>query len=231
MKKAFTLLELVFVVVAIGILAAAMIPRINTNRLGEAGHQLVSHIRYTQHLAMSDDQYDSNDSNWYLNKWQIIFEQTVKSNNQYSYTIYSDYVGVSSGNANSINEIAVNPLNKTKRLTGGTDAVDIDDPESTPSMNLGQTYGVTDVKVTGGTASIAKNVWFDHMGRPYNIGSGTMNSPLAGLATTPIFIKLCIDTCNGADNLPTNDNEVVVKIEDETGYSCVLDTAGNCLDI
>jgi len=235
MKKAFTLLELVFVIVVIGILAAAIIPRIYTNRIGEAAHQLVSHVRYTQHLAMSDDQYNSVDpqNDWYKNKWQIIFENTEKSNGEESYTIYSDFQGLSTGNANSKDEIAINPLNRSQRLTGGTDAIDVDEPEATPSMNLGETYGITEVKVTGGTASTAQNVWFDNMGRPYNIGSGSMNSPLAGLATSPIFIKLCTNGCSGDNNKSTNDDEAVIRINKETGYSCILEQNSDsvCLDI
>ncbi|WP_373072253.1 prepilin-type N-terminal cleavage/methylation domain-containing protein [Sulfurimonas sp.] len=232
MKKAFTLLELVFVVVAIGILAAAIIPRINTNRLPEAAHQLVSHVRYVQHLAMSDDKYDSLDSNWYKNKWQIMFERSSETGGGYSYTIFSDFTGTSTGNADAA-EIAVNPLDRNKRLTGGTTGIEFNKPEATTSMNLGRAYGVddlNDLKFTGGTSSNAKRVLFDHMGRPYRISS-SMSSPIDGIATSPIFIKLCTDTCSGADNLPTNDNEVVVRINNETGYSCVLDTAGNCLDI
>ncbi|MCF6310454.1 MAG: type II secretion system GspH family protein, partial [Sulfurimonas sp.] len=58
MKKAFTMLELVMVIVVIGILAAVMLPRVASDRLAEAATQVISHIRYTQHLAMVDDQFD-----------------------------------------------------------------------------------------------------------------------------------------------------------------------------
>ena len=60
MKKAFTMLELVFVIVVIGILAAAIIPSTRTNPAQEAAIQLLSDIRYTQHLAMIDDKYGQN---------------------------------------------------------------------------------------------------------------------------------------------------------------------------
>lgn len=65
MRKAFTMIELVFVIVVIGILAAVIIPNTRTNPLQEAAIQLLSHIKYTQHLAMTDDTYDENDPNWY----------------------------------------------------------------------------------------------------------------------------------------------------------------------
>jgi len=71
MKKAFTMLELVFVIVVAGIIAAVVIPNTKTNPAQEAAIQLLSHIRYTQHLAMVDDKYDSTNANWFQNRWQI----------------------------------------------------------------------------------------------------------------------------------------------------------------
>ena len=56
-KKAFTMLELVFVIVVSGILAATFIPRFDRDNLQEAADQVISHIRYTQHLAMVDDKF------------------------------------------------------------------------------------------------------------------------------------------------------------------------------
>lgn len=84
MKKAFTMLELIMVIVVIGILAAVILPRTDSNRAREAATQLISHIRYTQHLAMIDDKFDSTaGSNWYRNLWQIVF-------NNGSYSIVSN---------------------------------------------------------------------------------------------------------------------------------------------
>lgn len=80
MKKAFTMLELVFVIVVIGIIAATVLPRTSSNAVAEASTQLISHIRYAQHLGMVDDKFNSTTgSNWYRNVWQISF-----SGNTYS---------------------------------------------------------------------------------------------------------------------------------------------------
>ena len=84
MKKAFTMLELIMVIVIIGILAAVIMPRTGSNKTAEAAVKLISDIRYTQHLAMIDDKFDATDPNWYKNIWQIRFG-TVNS-----YYIVSD---------------------------------------------------------------------------------------------------------------------------------------------
>lgn len=65
------MLELVFVIVVIGILAAAIIPRFDRDTLYEASEQLLSHIKYTQHLAMVDNVYDDTNQNWFQNRWGI----------------------------------------------------------------------------------------------------------------------------------------------------------------
>jgi len=78
MKKAFTMLELIFVIVVIGILAAVIIPNTKSNPADEAAIKLLSEIRYTQHLALIDEKFNSNNT-WYKNRWQITF-----SGNQYS---------------------------------------------------------------------------------------------------------------------------------------------------
>ncbi|MEN8147885.1 MAG: type II secretion system protein [Campylobacterota bacterium] len=70
-KSAFTLLELIIVIVVAGILAAIMIPRLERDNLREAANQVVRHIQYTQHLAMMNDVYDDGDPNWYQNRWSI----------------------------------------------------------------------------------------------------------------------------------------------------------------
>ena len=67
------MLELVFVIVVIGILAALIIPRIDRDTLYEATEQVLGHIKYTQHLAMTDNVYDDDASAWYLNRWRMTF--------------------------------------------------------------------------------------------------------------------------------------------------------------
>lgn len=81
MKKAFTMIELVFVIVVIGILAATIIPNTQTNPAPEAAIKLVSSIRYTQHLALVDDKFEQS-GHWYQNRWQLVFSGS--GNNLYS---------------------------------------------------------------------------------------------------------------------------------------------------
>jgi len=90
MKRAFTLIELVIVIVVVGILAAAIIPRTRTNPVSEAAIDLLSKIRYTQHLAIVDDKYDSTNTTWFKNRWQIAFSAnrySIISDNNNTYAL------------------------------------------------------------------------------------------------------------------------------------------------
>ena len=57
LKRAFTMLELVFVIVVVGILAASIIPQLERDNLGEAAHQVARHIRLAQHHALVYDTF------------------------------------------------------------------------------------------------------------------------------------------------------------------------------
>ena len=70
-QKAFTLLELVFVIVIIGILSALAIPSFQTNVLQQATEQVASHIRYAQHLAIVDDKFSPTDQTYQNKRWRF----------------------------------------------------------------------------------------------------------------------------------------------------------------
>lgn len=137
-KKAFTMIELIMIIVVVGILAVAVIPRVDRDTLIEATNQVASHVRYTQHLAMLDNKYDPRDSNWYRNRWKITF-----SNNSYSIT---------SGNTN-----AKNPQAPSKDLN----------PTGSPELNLERKYGITSITSTCGKDGQTEII-FDETGRPYS---------------------------------------------------------------
>ena len=106
-KRAFTMIELVFVIVVVGILAAVMIPKLNRNGSREAATQILTHIRYTQHLAMQDDKYSATEKRWAKQRWTIAFAKNkidkclIDKNNEqtWKYSVYFDKT--TSGNPNS----------------------------------------------------------------------------------------------------------------------------------
>jgi prepilin-type N-terminal cleavage/methylation domain-containing protein len=237
MKKAFTMLELVFVLVVIGILAAVMLPEIKSTKLREAAIQVVSHIKYTQHLAMVDDKFDSNDADWYKERWTIRFKKDLVYNllapattysKVWSYSIYSDKSH--DGNPN-LSEMARNPLNENQYLSGGyNDTLHLNDEKSMKKMRLGTSYGINEISFSGGCRANILYIYFDHLGRPFN-SMNTINPYEAAatgwhkMLTSACKISLCEGSCNGT----SSDTEIVISIHPETGYTCILDSSGKCI--
>ncbi len=71
-KQAFTMIELIIVIVVIGILATVMIPNMEPVPARDAANQLSRHIQYAQHLSMVDDVYDDADASWPKNRWGVL---------------------------------------------------------------------------------------------------------------------------------------------------------------
>lgn len=201
MKKAFTMLELVFVIVVIGILAAVVIPRIGSNKLQEAAIQVASHIRYTQHLALVDDKFDAGDATWHREKWQIQFESGAT---EVGYVIYSDR---NQGGAADNTERAIDPLSR-KTISEDSDVA-----------NLKKKYGITQVQFDatcrGGTTG---ELSFDFLGRPYFHLTSTSNN----------YENLLTANCD--ITLTSSEGNAYVRVHPETGYACVLDsTKTDCI--
>lgn len=227
MKKAFTLLELVFVIVVIGILAVAIIPSTRSNPLQEAATQLLSHIRYTQHLSMVNDKFDANDADWYKKRWQLIFGKSTDSDGKIAYTIFSDNKGTIAGpNGNpNTGEIAKDPMSSEKLLSGGySGSLATSDYRANKKMNLGLSYRTTTVTMGGacsggcdefgGACSGDLRISFDHLGRPIRKSLKTYTS---AYKTNRLLEAQCTITLGNA----TEDN-VTIAIEPETGYAHIL---------
>lgn len=208
MKRfAFTLLELVFVIIVIGILAVLAMPNFNSNLLQQSAIQVAEHIRYTQHLAMTDDVYDPNNPVWYRTKWQIRFR---RFSGESGYVIFSDSVNTQRNADNA--EMAIDP--QTGERMNGFDRYKI--------ANLTQSYEIlgTDDGIRqscqasdGSLVTSNRGVFaFDHLGRPY---AGVSN------ATSPYDYLMTTD-CNLTLTNKKNES-VVIKVSAETGYVCIFD--------
>jgi len=195
--KAFTMLELVFVIVIIGILSFMAASSFQRNTVQEATDQLLSHIRYTQHLAMIDDKFNPALPNWYRNQWHI---DIVKDNNLWVYSVLS---------ANNTGTYAKDPQNPTTFLSGLSTVAQANRNEK---LQLQDTYGITTITFTNcPTANNATgfSLYFDNLGRPYG------NKSAATGAHDNIQRSICtivLSNGNAAENM-------TIEISPETGYA------------
>ena len=229
MKKAFTMLELVFVIVVMGILAAVIMPNTKSNPVQEAAVQLANHIKYTQHLAMTDDRYDPSIT-WFRDRWQLVFASSTYTGGSdvEAYTIFSDAYGVGStrGDADE-DEVANNPENINQIMTGGysaTAALDYTNSgfKGMKKLNLGKSYGINSVTFSNscdGSNGLSKRLAFDHLGRPIQGDLSSTTSPYH-VATQRLITSNC--DINITDGSETS----IIRIVPETGFTCILDASG-----
>lgn len=209
MKKAFTMIELIFVIIVIGILAVVVMPRSSSNKLQEAATQVLSHIRYTQHLAMIDDKFDENNATWWQKRWQIRFPHTTISGvDTYYYEVFRDENGQGNSDAN---EEAIDPLTKQTIGDGHTAVASIADNAIT---NLTKRYGILNVTGTCVIGGAYRTIGFDFIGRPYlDVYTGIYSNPVPSPNGCTVILN-------------SNEGNVTIKIHPETGYACILNDAG-----
>ena len=215
MKRAFTLLELVLVIVVIGIISAVVVSRIDDIQIDKAAQQVLAHVQYTRHLAMMDNQYDPEDPNWFKKRWQIQFQYTGSSPRKYYYTIYSDK-DKSGGYAQS--EIAKNPLNSNQLLTGKK-GISTNTGMYSKKMDLYKSYGITNVSLAGcrnGGVSGSLRIGFDFQGRPIVKNMHALTKPYSSSAERRLATKTC-----ELKLTDKNDNTATISIEHETGYAYI----------
>ena len=246
MKKAFTLVELVFVVVVIGILAFSLWPKKQPIQALAAARQIVAHIRYTQHLALNDDKFathtdtggtDSIAKDWYKRLWRITFSDTQADKNCNSvgwrYAVYQNIAGdlSDSGQPNGEMEAAMNPAEPGKKLSGCYPGAH---QNTTSSMDLTKTYGILSKKENNknedglkfdefATDSRIQGIIFDELGRAYPSGD------FSQAYNNGKKFKLGDNNSYGRITLSAKDGSVAkILVFAETGYACVENVDLGC---
>ena len=173
MKPAFTMIELLFVIIVIGILASMAIPRMDRDLRQEAGDNILSAIRYTQNLALNDDKTNPFVNNWQKALWQIRF--TNSGGNIWSYTIgsNSDYIR----NIDK-DESAIDPANGKYMYNNGPATPQ---PNESPNIFITKKYGIKSVLLNSCTGSYdgtgSAHIAFDQYGRPHRgVSTGGSNN-------------------------------------------------------
>ncbi len=208
-RGSFTIIELILVIVVIGILASLSIPRIKRDRQIEAINNILSSIRYTQHLALIDDKVDPNDSSWQKRLWGIRFANT--NNSDAYYTICSD---INENGYISKNECAIDNSNGKYFYRLNTHKPSNDE---SPNTSIGRLFGINSITFSGGCKKV-KHIAFDKLGRPHVGLKNAKNDYRTYMSND------CKITFKFIDNTP----KFTITIVSETGYVYVSgDETGN----
>ncbi len=90
MKRSFSLLELIFVILIVSIVATQSNIKNQLSKIKLAKSQILLHLKYTRYIAMLDNKYNINDSEWFRKRWTMKFLNCQKSIGGIYYVIYSD---------------------------------------------------------------------------------------------------------------------------------------------
>ena len=165
MKMAFSMIELVMVIVVIGILASISIPNLNKNIRQDAIDSIKNDIIYTKHLALLDNKHNINDSLWQMTYWKWRYT-LCNSSNKVFYSVSSDMN--EKGNVNR-EESAIDPSNGRYLYQSNyfcnEDATSNED--DSPKVIISEKFGIKSITNGGSCERDVQSIAFDNFGRPH----------------------------------------------------------------
>ncbi|SFV57626.1 Putative periplasmic ATP /GTP-binding protein [hydrothermal vent metagenome] len=202
-KSAFTMIELVFVIVILGILSSLAMGRMDRDLKQEASETILSHIRLAQQLALRDNKHRSDNSpNWQRAYWQIDFD-CIASSCRY-------IVGSDKDLNTSIDktESAIDPTDGKYLWNYGTTGIDMSN-----KVLLKNKFGIHAITLSGGCEN-NNSIAFDYLGRPQLDISKATNS----------FSSYMDNDCNLTFTMSIDgkDDNFTITIESETGHSFIV---------
>ena len=206
-KPAFTMLELVMVIVVLGILAALAIPRLDRDLKQEAADSILSDIRYTQHLALTDNKHRFNQANWQRAFWRITFESCANDSGL--------FMGIGSdmdrrGDTNRV-EAAIDPVNGKPMFWKNTDScANGGDGTVSERIFLSKKFTVTSISGAGGCNGV-QHIGFDNSGRPHVSFSNSDQPNYASIITRRCTFNFTL----------SDGDDFAIHIEPETGYAFI----------
>ncbi len=212
-KSAFTMIELIMAIVVMGILAAMALPRMERDLRQEAADNILSAVRYTQHMSLMDNVETPGSDQWQRKYWRFGLSSCSGSIDTFYYVASDKDMGGGVGNT----EAAIDPSNG-KIMLGDT-TTDCDDGinnNASPQIFISHKYGVENNVSFSCTNN--KYIGFDNLGRPH-VDFG--NADLAGAGAswdTPMS-----NDCNITFSFEDGSSDLIVTIEKETGRAFIAD--------
>ncbi len=219
-RSAFTMIELIMVIVVLGILAAIAMPRLDRDVRQEVAGQLLTDIRFTQHMALMDNVVNPENASWQSAFWTIGFQECGTNDNVFYYIGSDKDYGGSLGT----DEMAIDASNGKKMITRaynpclGPDSVASDTSRRTFISKKGiSVVDFTNCNPQTGAAGTdnGRYIGFDNLGRPHK---GHLGS------TSPDFSTTMQGECKIAFKFVTGSgiSDIEIIIEPESGHAYIV---------
>ena len=216
-KAAFTMIELVIVIVVLGILAVIAMPRLERDLRQDAADAILSDIRYTQHLALTDFKHRRGTPNWQKSFWRIGFNLCTGTDYYEFVGSDMDYLGGPIGNA----EAAIDPANGNRMVWNNGACANGGDSLTSERIFISYKYGIDNV--VGSASCPSEYVGFDHLGRPHTRFAGI--GPI-GAGSAENYNSYMNVQCTLTFTM-SNDDIFAITIQPETGYAEIVNQVGS----
>ena len=213
-KSGFTLIEVVFVIIILAILASVAMDGTTRDLKQEASETILSHIRLAQQLALNDNKHrNDNSSMWQRAYWQFAIK---RCGDNIAYRVGSDISLAGGVNGISKSESAVNPTDG--KYIFSKDCSNLADDE-TPSVLLTKRFGIKNSGVITSGGCDRKQILFDYLGRPHSKNT-TYNSPdFSNIMQQDCNMTFILERDQDGDGV---DDNFTITIEAETGHAFII---------
>lgn len=211
-KRAFTMIELILVIVVLGILAAIALPRLDRDYTQDAADSILSNIRYTQHLALMDYKHKFDNPKWQQRFWKIMFAPCA--NGDMFYRIGSDD-NMSGSGLFEKREAAIDPINGRPIYMANNDANCDADTTVSSEIFLSKRFGLTAID-TSNCNNLA-HIGFDHLGRPHQGFGASASADYGDYMDTNCTFHFTMSSGDTFD----------ITIAQETGYAFIVGQDGS----
>ena len=90
MKRSFTLLELILMIVLLGFLYTSFIPKVKVSKIDNLTNRLVLYLKQTRYQSLINDKFSNSDNLWHKKRWTLKFFRCRETIGGIYYVIYSD---------------------------------------------------------------------------------------------------------------------------------------------
>jgi prepilin-type N-terminal cleavage/methylation domain-containing protein len=173
MRRAFTFIEIVVVVVIVGILTAIVISSFKEDNIELAKEEMILRLRYAQHLAVMEDKFNTEQGFWDRRRWRFHCSDATRS-----CAVLAPSQLTPAGvviNPPIPSDFALDPQDRTLLTGDCMGAVGCSDLNTTQRLALGSKWGISRIEKSNncrGAAGVL-TIIFDEIGRPYGLNGDT----------------------------------------------------------
>jgi len=164
MKKSFSLLEIIFVLIIITIISSMAFQNKNISKIKLAKEQLILHLKYMRYISMIDNKYNHNDNLWYRKAWNMKFLNCSKNIGGIYYVIYENVINTNHW-AISKSETLKDPLTSNYIYSYQCKKDELYDKSK--FVLLSQYYGIKKINISCNESSSLGQILFLNNGSAY----------------------------------------------------------------